>query len=76
MSRNAVGIDKSELQESVMDYKIRTILEGEGRLLKDFLFCAGGSASATQINYQSAGAAGIYSLLWEGKRRHRINCGG
>lgn len=38
MSGNAEGIDKSELQETVMDYKIRTILEGEGRLLKDFLY--------------------------------------
>lgn len=38
MSGNAEGIDKSELQETVMDYKIRPILEGEGRLLKEFLY--------------------------------------
>lgn len=38
MSGNAEEIDKSELQETVMDYKIRPILEGEGRLLKEFLY--------------------------------------
>lgn len=27
-----------ELQEAVMDYKIRTILEGEDSLLQDFLY--------------------------------------
>lgn len=27
-----------ELQEAIMDYKIRTILEGEDSLLQDFLY--------------------------------------